>query len=462
MANEKPRLKITFAGGAGSVTGANFLLETLTGQNDVKVLIDCGLFQGDAENEKKNELAFPYDPVTIDALFVTHGHLDHIGRIPVLVKQGFTGPIYSTPPTKDIADLSFHDSLGIMTKEQRDQDGEKLSFDSADLKAALRQWQTVPYHEPITIGPLTIVFRDAGHILGSAMVELMLDGRKIVFTGDLGNSPTPLLPDTERVTDADYLVMESVYGDRNHEDRGDRRDNLEDVIEETMRAGGTLVIPAFSIERTQEILYEVEQMMENSRIPLVPVFIDSPLAIAITKLYKKYSDYLNEKVRHEITGGDVLFGFPQLKLTTSTEESKAILKSAPRKIIIAGSGMSTGGRVIHHEKAYLPDAKSTLLLIGYQSVGTLGRIIQDGAKFVKILGSEVPIRARVVNIRGYSSHKDSDGLLDFVAASARTLKLVLVAMGEPKASLFLVQRIRDYFGLNARAPEAGEEVILSW
>lgn len=462
MANEKPRLKITFAGGAGSVTGANFLVETLTGRDDVKVLIDCGLFQGSAENENKNDRSFPYDPTAINALFVTHGHLDHIGRIPVLVKQGFAGPIYSTSPTKDIADLSLHDSLGIMTKEQRDQDNEELSFDSADLKAALRQWQTAGYHEPITVGPLTVVFRDAGHILGSAMVELMLEGRKLVFTGDLGNSPSPLLPDTEQVTDADYLVMESVYGDRNHEDRGNRRDNLEDVIEETMRAGGTLVIPAFSIERTQEILYEIEQMMENSRIPLVPVFIDSPLAIAITKVYKKYQDYLNEEIRREVRAGDILFGFPQLKLTTTTEESKAILAVAPRKIIIAGSGMSTGGRVVHHEKAYLPDTKSTLLLIGYQAVGTLGRIIQDGAKTVKILGSEVPIHARVINIRGYSSHKDSDGLLDFVAASVKTLKAVFVAMGEPKASLFLVQRIRDYFGINARTPEDGEEVILSW
>jgi len=462
MATIKPKLKITFVGAAGSVTGSNFLVETLTGKDDVKILIDCGLHQGGEESLKLNDESFPYAAAEIDALFVTHSHLDHIGRIPILTKQGFAGAIYSTSPTKDIADLSLHDSLGIAGKNHEADDPEPLPFELNDLKAALRQWQTLNYHEPVVIGPLTVVLRDAGHILGSAMVELMLDGQKIVFTGDLGNSPTPLLPNTEAVTDANYLVIESVYGDRNHEDRSDRRDNLEDVIEETMRSGGTLVIPAFSIERTQELLYEIEKMMENSRIPLVPVFIDSPLAIAVTKLYKKYKDYLNETVRKEISSGDTLFGFPQLKLSTTTEESKAILKAAPRKIIIAGSGMSTGGRVIHHEKAYLPDPKSTLLLIGYQAVGTLGRVIQDGAQTVKILGSEVPIRARVVNIRGYSAHKDSNGLLDFVSQSAETLKQVFVVMGEPKASLFLVQRIRDYFGLDARAPEAGEEVVLSW
>lgn len=462
MATAKPKLKITFVGAAGSVTGSNFLVETLTGKDDVKILIDCGLHQGGEESLKLNDESFPYAPAEIDALFVTHSHLDHIGRIPILTKQGFAGVIYSTPPTKDIADLSLHDSLGIAGKNHEVDDPKDLPFDLADLKAALGRWQTLSYHQPVVIGPLTIVLRDAGHILGSAMVELMLEGQKVVFTGDLGNSPTPLLPNTEAVTDANFLIIESVYGDRNHEDRSDRRDNLEDVIEETMRSGGTLVIPAFSIERTQELLYEIEKMMESSRIPLVPVFIDSPLAIAVTKLYKKYKDYLNETVRKEISSGDTLFGFPQLKLSTTTDESKAILKAAPRKIIIAGSGMSTGGRVIHHEKAYLPDPKSTLLLIGYQAVGTLGRVIQDGAQTVKILGSEVPIRARVVNIRGYSAHKDSNGLLDFVSQSAETLKQVFVVMGEPKASLFLVQRIRDYFGLDARAPEAGEEVVLSW
>jgi metallo-beta-lactamase family protein len=217
------------------------------------------------------------------------------------------------------------------------------------------------------------------------MIEFNYHQKKVVFTGDLGNSPSPLLPDTEVISDADYLIMESVYGDRNHEDRAERRQRLEDVIEETMRRGGTLMIPAFSIERTQELLYEIENMMENSRIPLVPVFLDSPMAIAVTKVYKDYPEYFNKEATKIRLAGDGLFRFAQLHITQSTPESKAIYDSAPRKIIIAGSGMSNGGRIIHHEKNYLPDAKSTLLLAGYQGLGTLGR--SSLGKYSRLFGS---------------------------------------------------------------------------
>lgn len=463
MAENQDRVKITFHGGAGGVTGSNFLVEPVSDPT-TKILVDCGLFQGDKTDDAKNEEPWPYQPEEITALFITHAHLDHIGRIPLLVRAGFKGVIYSTAPTKDIADLSLRDSLGLMNKGASDtnQEDNPFFYTEADIKKAMKLWQTIGYHEPVTVGPITAVLRDSGHILGSSMIEMMIDGRKLIFTGDLGNSPTPLLPDAEKVSDADYLVMESVYGDRDHEDRTNRREKLEDVIESTMQSGGTLIIPAFSIERTQEILYEIERMMENSKIPLVPVFIDSPLAIATTKIYKKHKNFLNERVRSEIRSGDDLFGFPQLKLSLTTEESKAIIRSSPRKIIIAGSGMSNGGRIIHHEKDFLPDAKSTLLLVGYQSVGTLGRYLQDGAKVVKILGQEVPVKAKVVNIGGYSAHRDGTGLLNFVADTKDTLKKVFVVMGEPKASLFLVQRIQDYLGLPAEAPALHQEVMLSW
>ena len=455
----KPQVKITFHGGTGLVTGANFLLESLAGDG-TKVLIDCGLIQGTKKEEELNWEPLPYKPSEMTALVVTHAHLDHIGRIPKLVKDGFKGVIYSTPATKEIAALSLEDSVGLLTREA-ERSGDEALYEERDIKAALSLWQTIDYHQPFKIGPFSVVYRDSGHILGSAMAEFTVAGRKIVFTGDLGNSPSPILPDTEKITDADYLVMESVYGDRNHEDRNDRRAKLEDAIEETMKRGGTLVIPVFSIERTQEILFEVEQMIEQSRVPLVPVFLDSPLGIKVTEVYKKYKDDLNKAARQE-AAGDGIFHFPNLHLTLSTEESKAIMRSNPRKIIMAGSGMSTGGRILHHEKSYLPDPKSTLLLVGYQSVGTLGRLLQDGVKRVKILGEEIEVKAKVDNIQGYSGHKDSDHLLDFVHQTGDTVKKVFVVMGEPKSSLFLVQRIRDYLGLNASAPVPGESVELSW
>jgi len=463
-----PKTKLTFYGGAGGVTGANFLLavppagetETETETRAKKFLVDCGLFQGPKLADDPNYHPFPYAPAEIDALFVTHAHLDHIGRIPKLAREGFRGVIYSTPPTREMAELSLLDSLSVATKEARG-NAEPPLFSERDVAAALRLWQVRDYHEPIELGGgLTARALDAGHILGSAMWRFERAGRALLITGDLGNSPAPLLPETEPATGADYLVMESVYGDRDHEDRSRRRELLEDVIEETMRGGGTLVVPAFSIERTQEMLYEIERLMEESRIPLVPVYIDSPLGIRITEIYKKFSRYLNREVAPTLNGRDGIFAFPQLHLTLSTEASRAIAHGPSRKIILAGSGMSTGGRVIHHEKLYLPDPKNTLLLVGYQTPGSLGRQLLDGAKLVRILGETVPVRARVATISGYSAHKDHSGLMGFVEQSAESLKQIFVVMGEPRASLFLVQRLRDYLGLDASAPGAGESATL--
>jgi len=453
MAEQKS--KITFFGGVGEVTGSNFLFED--GLSGLKILVDCGLFQGAHSFDEKNKDKFPFDPKTIDYLLVTHAHLDHIGRIPFLVREGFKGVIYSTSPTREISEIAFADTLNLFSKEH---ENEEPFFDQKDIKRALELWQTVDYHETVNLKEgLRFTLKDTGHILGSAMYELARGERKLVFTGDLGNSPSPLLPDTEPLTEANYLVIESVYGDRNHEDRSERRNLLEDAIEDTVRAGGTLMIPAFSIERTQEILFEIENMMEGSRIPLVPVFLDSPMGIEVTAVYKKYSKYLKEEVRAEMEdGGHHIFHFPQLHETLSTDESKAIFEANPKKIILAGSGMSTGGRILHHERHYLPDPNSTLLLVGYQQVGSLGRLIQDGAKTVKIMGEEVLVRAKVRVIHGYSSHKDSDHLVEFVNEAKDTLQKVFVVMGEPKASMFLAQRLRDYLGINALVPEANTSV----
>ena len=451
------KIKLGFYGGVETVTGANFLLTDEAGEKPARIMVDCGLIQGSHEQEKDNYLDFAYDPKSIDVVFITHAHMDHIGRLPRLVRNGFRGKIYSTAPTKEISTIAFRDGLSLIEREMKREDL-PIFYESPDIEQTLAQWETLDYHQPVEVGDFSIVLRDSGHILGAAMVEFTHAGKKIVFTGDLGNSPSPLMPDTEKVTDASYIIMESVYGDRNHEDRSERHNQLEDIIEQTLNRGGTLLIPTFSIEKTQELLFEIENMVEESAIPLVPVFLDSPMAIRVTEVYKKYQSYFNKSARAIIKEGDGIFKFPQFHQTLETEESKAIFHANPRKIIMAGSGMSNGGRIIHHEKIYLPDPKNTLLLAGYQSVGTMGRIIQDGAKSVRILGEEVLINARVASISGYSAHKDSDGLFDFVKGTEDTVKKVFVTMGEPKASMFLVQRIRDHMGVAAYTPKLGEEI----
>ncbi|MFA6273846.1 MAG: MBL fold metallo-hydrolase [Candidatus Paceibacterota bacterium] len=448
-------LKITFYGGTGSVTGANFLLEA----DGKKILIDCGLTQGFKLADDINWDPFDYDAKEIDILFITHAHVDHLGRVPKLINEGFRGKIYSTEPTKMLAGPMLEDTSGILSKN-RNFSLDKI-YSPENLKLALSLWQGFQYHEKIKINEsLEVSFLNAGHILGSAMIEFIYHGKKIIFTGDLGNSPSPLLPDTEKITDADYLIMESVYGDRNHESRSDRRKNLERIIEDNYKRKGTLVIPTFSLERSQELLFELNELVENNRIPRMPIFLDSPLAIRLTEVFKQLKSYFNEIAQKAMSNDKHLFDFPGLHETLRSEESKMINSVPNPKIIIAGSGMSSGGRVVHHERHYLPDPNNTLLLTGYQAVGSPGRLIQEGVKTVHITGEDVVVRAHIVTINGYSGHKDSDGLINFVEDTAETLKKVFVVMGEPKSSMFLVQKLRDNLGIEAYAPEKGDSVSL--
>jgi len=444
--------KITFYSGVGSVTGANFLLEL----GKTRILVDCGLIQGDRVAMKENRNPFEYDPASIDMLFVTHAHLDHVGRIPKLVKDGLKGSIYSTLETRALAELILEDAVGLLAKEAL-VEGILPMYDMEDMKKAFSLWKTIPYHTETNFESenFSIYLKDAGHILGSSMFQFSYDNKKIIFTGDLGNSPTPLLKDTEAVTGANFMIMESVYGDRNHEPKNERREKLQKVIEETITKNGTLIIPAFSIERTQVILYEINKLVESKMIPSVPVYVDSPLAIKVTDVYKESENLFNEKAQVEIKAGDDVFNFPKLFFTDSASSSREIDHAKSPKIIIAGSGMSVGGRVIHHEEKYLPDARNTVLLVGYQTLGSIGRRLMDGAKKISIHGNEVQVKARIDSILGYSSHKDSDHLVEFVSTAQESLKQVFVLMGEPKASTFLAQRINNEVGVKATYPDRG-------
>ena len=453
------QMKLTFFGGAKSVTGSNYLLENEEG----RILIDCGIQQGSRYCERQNFKPFGYDPASVDALFVTHAHIDHIGRIPKLYKDGFRGKIFSTPPTRDFARHLLLDSEHILARDAEDMKLEPM-YAEEDVENVMPLWETVKYHEPMELKGFSLEFFDAGHVLGSSFIVITgKDGKKVVFSGDLGNSPAPMINSLEKVGDADYALMESTYGNRIHEDVKERKGILEDVIEETVKAGGVLMIPSFALERTQELLYELNELVENGRIPKVPVFMDSPLAIRLTEVYKKYSRdpmYFDKEAMDRIRAGDAIFDFPGLELTRTTDESRAIAKVPPPKVIIAGAGMSQGGRIIHHEKMYLRDSKNTLFFVGYQAEGSMGRRLLDGAKDVKILGEKVPVRAKLRALGGYSAHADQPALLDWVRPMSHNLKKLFLVQGEENQMEPLKHKVIDELAVPTEIPTMGEEVIL--
>lgn len=451
-------MKLTFCGGAKIVTGSNYLLEN----GSEKILIDCGLYQGDSSSERLNYEPFPYDPKTIKAVLITHAHIDHIGRLPSLYRAGFRGEIFSTPPTRDFSEELLLDSEHLLAKEAEEKKLVPL-YGLEDINKTMDLWKAVNYHQKLEINGFTIEFFDAGHILGSSFIAVSVKGKRIVFSGDLGNTPAPLVKDTENIEEADYVLIESAYGGKIHEGVANRKDILEDVIEETIKAGGVLMIPAFAMERTQELLFELNELVEDNRIPRVPIFIDSPLAIKLTSVYKKYSqdhNYFDQEAIAALKKGDEIFNFPRLKLTLTTEESKEINNVPAPKIIIAGSGMSQGGRILHHERRYLSDPKSTILFIGYQAGDSLGRRISNGAKTVKILGEEIPVRCHIKSISGYSAHADQNQLLNWLRPMRLKLKKVFVVQGDKDQMPFLVQKIKDELAIEAVIPSLGEEFVL--
>lgn len=452
-------MKISFFGGNQEVTGSNHFMEYESGGKTTRVIVDCGLYQGTKVGEEKNNEPFLYDPASIGAAVITHAHLDHIGRIPKLVKEGFKGKIFSTAPTMDFAKLMLTDSIGVLTKEAKRNGGSGPIYDEKDVEKTMTLWEAKNYNEEFIFGGLKFALKDAGHILGSAFVEVNKaegESKKLVFSGDLGNSPEPLLNPTETVSDASFLVIESTYGDRLHEDYSESDIRLERIMEDTVKKNGVMMIPAFSLERTQRILFKINDLVENGRIPKIKIFLDSPLSIQATAVYKSHLSFYNSEARNQVLKGDDLFNFPGLAQTLGTEDSKKIFETPKPKIIIAGAGMCNGGRILHHLKNYLSGPNNTLLLVSYQAPGSLGRMLYDGARVVTIMGEKIAVEAKIEKIGGYSSHADLNGLLDFAGKSADTLEKVFVSHGELKSSLFFTQRLRDYLGINAATPKYGD------
>jgi metallo-beta-lactamase family protein len=451
--------KIFFYGAAGSVTGSHFLLDT----GDIKILIDCGLRQGMGEEHNWDE--FPYDPAQVSRLFVTHAHLDHIGRIPFLVKKGFAGKIISTKATRALAEPMLHDAMEILQHTAQHLGRPEL-YNAQDVAAALALWQGVDYQESVNAGAgVSAQLFDAGHILGSAMVRFERGGKAIAFTGDLGGGNSPLLPPTADLPKVDYLVMEGTYGDKTRPDDENRLAKLEDAIEDADARGGTLIIPAFSTERTQDLLFDIRKLYAERRVPQLPVYLDSPLAEKITDAYLQYPEYFAPEIRARVEAGEKIFNFPQLHFVGTPEASHKLDALPEQKIILAGSGMSSGGRVFGHEKRYLPDEHSTLLVVGYQAVGTIGRRLIEGQKTIEVTNTKehIPVRAHIETLYGYSAHRDGQGLLEFANKAAdQGTKEIFVVHGEPASTMFLAQRIRDYLGVKAVVPESGERAVIDF
>lgn len=449
-------LRVTFHGGAGAVTGSNFLVE---GAGGGTLLIDAGLEQGRDFCAQCMYAAFPYDVGSIDALVITHAHLDHIGRAPKLVKEGFKGKAYMTPATLDLMALMLRDSVSLLAQEAK-RYGQDPLYSEQDVEALLARVETINYHEEKEVAPgLSIYLRDTGHILGAASVRIKdtSDGTSAVFTGDIGNSPNPYLRDVEMVPDADAVIMEAVYGDRVHEHVEQRVPTLRDALKRALARGGTMLMPAFSMERTQLMLYELSNLMESGELPKFPVFLDSPLAIAVTDIYEKHAgEYFNDQAKAETKKEGSIFRFPFLTMTQSREDSETIAGEPDPKLIIAGAGMSHGGRIGKWEAKYLPDPSTTLFIVGYQAPGSPGRLLQDGAPKVKLDGREIKVKAKVENLTSWSAHADREGLLKFAEGTLPRTKTIFVSIGEPAAQRFLAQRIHDFLGVKAVVPSQGE------
>lgn len=429
-------MKLTFFGAAGEVTGSCSLIET----TNQKILIDCGMFQGSEEHEQKNRLALQFDPKGISAVLITHAHLDHVGRLPLLAKNGFEGFVYATPPTRDLARLILEDACGVMEYDNK-KFGKPLLYNMDDVEKIMTQFKTVKYYESLKLdgGNVIATFRDAGHVFGSAFIEVAAEGKKVVFSGDVGNVDVPILPDTDALPkDLDALICESTYGDRQHESSKEREEMLRKIINEVVNKKGVLMIPSFALERTQELLYALNDLIERDhKLKQVPIFLDSPLAIDALKVFEKYPDYYDEEAARFFKEGDDIFDFPGLTKTYTRDESIKINHTPAPKDIIAGAGMMTGGRIMHHALHYLSEKQNTILMIGYQSPGTLGWKILRGNPTVPVLGETIQVRCEVKMINAFSAHGDKEKLGRWISNGGHAPKLVILNHGDKDQSAAL-------------------------
>ena len=473
-------MNVTFLGATKTVTGSNFLLEGA----GKKIIIDCGLYQGKAKDERENYADFKFNVNDIDYMLLTHAHIDHSGRIPKLYVDGYKGPIYATKATCDLCAIMLPDSGHIQEMEnvwqnkKRARQGQKELpplYTAQDAVDCLKLFKPVSYDEIVELDEnISVRFNDAGHMLGSSIIEIWIKEngktKKIVFTGDLGNNDIPLLDAPTMIDNADFLVMESTYGARLHNRNDSKAELFLKIVAETLDKGGNVIIPSFAVGRTQEILYELNKLKENTTdeefireyemLMKASVYVDSPLAISATEVFKQNMNLFDEEVREEIKNGDHPLEFPGLQFTQTAEESKALNDDPHPHIIISASGMCEVGRIKHHLKHNLWNPNNTILFVGYQAPGTLGAKIVSGEKKVKIFGEEIAVNARIEYIEGYSGHADQEWLLNFVYSFITKPKHIFLVHGEPEGQIVLKEKIMETANIPVTIPEYGESYDL--
>lgn len=463
-------MRVEFLGGCRTVTGSATLLE----KGSLRWLVDCGMFQGGKEIEERNRWVQPYHSKDLCFILLTHAHLDHSGLIPKLVKEGFRGKIICTKATFDLCEVMLRDSAHIQEMEAEWQDrkdkrsgrnGATPLYTIKDAEESLQYFQPVHYDEVLDLADgVKGRFGDAGHILGSAMIEIWVEEageeKKLVFSGDLGSVGQPIIRDPSIVEEGDFLWLESTYGDRLHRSREETVQELLGIIRDAIQNQAKVVIPAFAIGRTQDVLYTIGQLIRKNLIPSVPVYIDSPLAISATEIFKENADCFDQEMNDLLMRGESPFELPEIIYTRTTEESKAINEDQRPGIIIAANGMCDSGRIKHHLKHHLWRKESHIVIVGYQGEGTVGRRIVDGAKRVRLFGEEIAVRAHIHTLGGFSAHADQEGLLQWLSHFKSPQLEVIINHGEEKASLGLEKRIRDQFQFKTHVPQRREKKVI--
>ena len=461
-------MKLTFLGATRNVTGSSTLVRT----DGMTVLVDCGLYQ-ERHLRERNWAPFPVLPREIDAVLLTHAHLDHCGLLPRLANEGYRGPVYATGATCELTRIILLDSAHIQEEDaafkrrRHEREGRKgpypdtSLYTQAQVESFLPQLTPVVLGDTLELGPLSVSWHEAGHVFGSTSIRIDGPAGRLVFSGDIGRWDRPIINDPTIFDRADWVVMESTYGDRNHEDAEPVGDMLAEAVNSTHSAGGNLVIPSFALERAQDVLYELAHLEAADRIPHVLVFLDSPMAVRITDVFENHPELFDRQMQALMARGESPFQFPGLKMVRSTGESKAINHIRGTAVIIAGSGMCTGGRIKHHLVANIERPESTLLFVGYQAVGTLGREITDGAEEVRILGARHCVRARVARINGFSGHADQGELMRWIGGLESAPRQVMLNHGEPKAMEVLAEAVRERWGCSVSIPEWRQSCELS-